>query len=114
MEQVVTNLVSNAAKYGAGRPIELRVDGDGETARLVVRDQGIGIAPEDQARIFERFERAAPSRHYRGLGVGLYIARQIVEAHGGSIRVASAPGAGSTFTVELPLRRPDPATDTAS
>ncbi len=114
VEQVVTNLVSNAAKYGAGRPIELRVDGDGETARLVVRDQGIGIAPEDQARIFERFERAAPSRHYGGLGMGLYIARQIVEAHGGSIRVASAPGAGSTFTVELPLRRPDPATDMAS
>ncbi len=114
VDQVVTNLVSNAVKYGAGRPIDVRVEGDGKTARLVVRDQGIGIAREDQARIFERFERAAPSRQYAGLGMGLYITRQIVEAHGGSIRVASAPGAGSTFTVELPRRGAEPATAVAS
>jgi PAS domain S-box-containing protein len=105
LEQVVTNLLSNAIKYGAGEPIELRVEGEGEMVRLVVRDQGIGIAAEDQARIFERFERAASERHYAGLGMGLYITRQILEAHGGSVRVASAPGAGSTFTVEVPLRR---------
>ncbi len=114
VDQVVTNLVSNAVKYGAGLPIDVRVEGDGKTARLVVRDQGIGIAHENQARIFERFERAAPSRHYGGLGMGLYITRQIVEAHGGSIRVASAPGAGSTFTVELPRRGAEPATAVAS
>jgi PAS domain S-box-containing protein len=102
LEQVFTNLLSNAAKYGAGRPVEVRVEGDGAVARLAVRDHGIGIAPEDQGRIFGRFERAAPARHYPGLGMGLYITRQIVEAHGGSVRVASAPGAGSTFTVELP------------
>ena len=72
-------------------------------ARLAVRDRGIGIAPADQARIFERFERAASARHYGGLGLGLWIARQVVDAHGGRIRVDSAPGAGSTFTVELPI-----------
>jgi PAS domain S-box-containing protein len=104
LEQVVTNLLSNAVKYGAGGPIEVRVEGEGGLARLVVRDRGIGIAAEDQGRIFGRFERAASSRHYGGLGMGLYITRQIVEAHGGSVRVASAPGAGSTFTVELPRR----------
>jgi PAS domain S-box-containing protein len=114
LEQVVANLLSNAIKYGAGRPIELRVEGDDETARLVVRDQGIGIAPADQARISERFERAASSRHYAGLGMGLYITRQILAAHGGSVRVASAPGAGSTFTVKVPRRRVQEPTAAAS
>jgi signal transduction histidine kinase len=74
---------------------------DGPGVRLVVRDRGIGIAPEDQQRIFERFERAA-SRNFGGLGLGLYITRQIVEAHGGTIRVSSQLGMGSSFTVELP------------
>jgi signal transduction histidine kinase len=69
-----------------------------------VADEGIGIAPEDQRRVFERFERAASARHYGGLGLGLWIARQIVEASSGEIRVESRPGAGSTFTVELPAR----------
>ncbi|WP_232293259.1 sensor histidine kinase [Stigmatella aurantiaca] len=102
VEQVVTNLLTNALKYGAGRPVAVRVEGAGERARLTVKDQGIGIAEEDLARIFERFERAVSDRHYGGLGLGLYITRQIVEAFGGTVGVTSRPGMGSTFTLELP------------
>jgi signal transduction histidine kinase len=102
VEQVVTNLLSNALKYGPGRPVVVRVEEDGERARLTVQDHGIGIAEEDLARIFERFERAVSDRHYGGLGLGLYITRQIVEAFGGTVRVSSTPGEGSTFTLELP------------
>ncbi len=106
LEQVVTNLLSNAAKYGSSRPVEVRVSGDGTTAVLSIRDHGIGIPPEHQARIFERFERAVSDRHYGGLGLGLWIVRQIVEGLGGSIRVESAAGEGSTFTVRLPKAAP--------
>jgi PAS domain S-box-containing protein len=102
IEQVITNLLANAAKFGKGKPVTLHVDPDGPRARLRVVDRGIGISAEDQARVFDRFERAVPSQHFGGLGLGLYIARQIVEAHGGEIRVESAPGAGTTFTVLLP------------
>jgi signal transduction histidine kinase len=103
IEQVVTNLVSNAIKYGAGKPIELRVEARQEVVRLVVRDHGIGIAVEDLPRIFGRFERAA-SLGYGGLGLGLFISRQIVTAHGGTIGVQSTPNVGSVFTVELPRK----------
>jgi len=106
IEQVLTNLLSNAVKYGRGRPIEVTLRGEGGTAGLSVRDHGIGIAEADQGRIFDRFERAVSGRHYAGLGLGLWIVRQIVEAHGGTIRVQSAPGEGSTFVVELPLVAP--------
>src|SRR5262249_35089830 len=92
LEQVVTNLVCNAIKYGRGRPIEIGVSAAKDRAVLRVRDHGIGIDAEAQRRIFERFERAVPSRHYGGLGLGLYIVRQIVELHGGTIGVESAPG----------------------
>lgn len=102
LEQILANLLSNSAKYGAGRPVEVAVASDSKTSRLTVRDHGIGIAPEHQARIFDRFERAVSVRHYGGLGLGLWIVRQIVEGHGGSITVASTPGEGSLFTVELP------------
>jgi signal transduction histidine kinase len=108
IEQIVTNLVSNAIKYGAGGPVELRCAPANGGAALVVRDHGIGIADEDRARIFDRFERAAPSRNYGGLGLGLFIARELAEAHGGAIDVASRPGQGSAFTVSLPLEPRDP------
>ncbi len=84
----------------------MRVERAPGSVRLRVRDHGMGIAPEDQARIFERFERAVSSRHFGGLGLGLWIVRQVVEAHGGAIRVVSAPGEGAEFTVELPLEPP--------
>lgn len=104
VEQIITNLLSNAIKYGAGKPIEVRVSEEGGRARLSVRDHGIGIAPEHQARIFERFERVLSERNFAGIGLGLWIVRNIIQAHGGAISVWSAPGAGSNFTVELPLR----------
>jgi signal transduction histidine kinase len=101
LEQVVVNLLSNALKYGNGKPIELSVEMQNGHARLSVRDQGIGVEVVAQERIFERFERAV-SLNYGGLGLGLYITKQIVLAHGGSIRVESTPGAGSNFVVEIP------------
>jgi len=103
LEQVLVNLLTNAAKYGAGRPVTVEVEAVGPVARLSVRDEGIGVSPEEQERIFEQFERSASVQHFKGLGLGLWITKRIVEAHGGSIRLASEPGKGSTFTVELPL-----------
>jgi PAS domain S-box-containing protein len=103
MEQVVTNLLSNAVKYGAGKPIVVDVAAESTRASIRVRDSGIGIEPRALPRIFERFERAVSGRKYGGLGIGLYITRQIVEAHGGSIDVSSRVGEGSEFTVRLPL-----------
>ena len=104
LEQVVVNLLSNAIKYGAGKEIDVAVESGDNSASLVVTDRGIGIPSEDIPRIFTRFERAAPVQHYGGLGLGLYVARNIVEVHGGTIEVSSRPGLGSTFTVQLPLR----------
>ncbi len=104
LEQVVMNLLSNAFKYGGGKPVNVEVDGTDTSARIIVRDRGIGISAEDIDRIFTRFERAAPVRHYGGLGLGLYVAKNIVELHRGSIRVTSSEGEGSTFVVELPRR----------
>jgi signal transduction histidine kinase len=103
LEQVATNLLSNALKFGCQKPIVVTVDGTTEASvRLSVQDQGIGIPPSEQPRIFERFQRAESSRAYGGFGLGLWIARRVVEAHGGTLTVASEPGAGATFTVELP------------
>ncbi|MBN1206605.1 MAG: GAF domain-containing protein [Myxococcaceae bacterium] len=106
LDQVLSNFLSNAIKYGAARPIEVTVAADGARARLAVRDGGIGISPNDHARIFERFERATPGQQYSGFGVGLWICKQIVTALSGELRVRSQPGEGSTFEVELPLRQP--------
>ena len=100
--QVVVNLLANAAKYGGGKPVEIRYGGQGDRAFLQVRDHGIGVAEVDQRHIFERFERAVSSQNYGGLGLGLYIVKRIVEAHGGTIRVESAPGSGARFLVDLP------------
>jgi signal transduction histidine kinase len=106
LETVVSNLMMNAIKFGEGKPIDVEVEDLDEEACLRVVDRGLGISPEDQDRIFNRFERAVPERHFGGFGVGLWLARQIVEAHGGKIQVQSAPGAGSTFTVTLPKKEP--------
>ncbi len=113
LEQVARGLLSNAIKYGPGQPVVLRVEQVGNRARFIVRDEGIGIAPEHLARIFEKFGRAVSTRNYGGLGLGLFISRRIVEAHQGTILAESQQGRGATFTVELPLameRRPPGAT----
>ncbi len=100
--QVVVNLLANAVKYGAGKPVEIRYGAAEGRAFLQVHDHGIGVAEADQRHIFERFERAVSSQNYGGLGLGLYIVKRIVEAHGGNIQVESTPGAGAVFLVDLP------------
>jgi PAS domain S-box-containing protein len=102
VEQVVTNLLSNALKYAAGTPVELTVKAEGGIAVLTVSDRGPGIPESEWGRIFGRFERAASMRHYGGLGLGLYVARQLVEAHGGSISVGAVEPHGARFVVTLP------------
>ncbi|HEY4395240.1 MAG TPA: PAS domain-containing sensor histidine kinase [Polyangia bacterium] len=106
LEQVVSNLLSNAVKYGDGKPIDVTVRAEDGRVRLEVRDRGLGIAALDQQRIFGRFERAASSGNFGGIGLGLWIVKQIVEVFSGTIRVESALGAGSVFTVELPAGAP--------
>ncbi|WP_263143966.1 hybrid sensor histidine kinase/response regulator [Pseudomonas sp. RIT-PI-AD] len=107
IEQVLANLLTNALRYGAKKPIEVRVYPVAEGARIDVRDHGIGIPPENQQRIFQQFERGVGNDAVAGLGLGLYISEQIVKAHGGSITVQSAPGEGSLFCVHLPLGEPN-------
>jgi PAS domain S-box-containing protein len=106
LEQILRNLLSNAIKYGAGKPIHVAVDANATHARLRVHDDGIGIPPEEQARIFERFERAVPARSFAGFGLGLWVTRKLVGAMGGTIEVDSGPGRGTTFLVELPRQPP--------
>jgi len=103
LEQVIENIVSNAIRYGAGQPIHVAFNADGSTAWLAVSDQGIGISEADQTRIFEQFQRVAGCNAAGGFGVGLWITKQLVLAMGGTISVTSKLGAGSTFTVTLPL-----------
>jgi signal transduction histidine kinase len=106
LDQVVTNLVSNAIKFGQGRPIRVDVDAQEDTATLIVVDQGMGIPPERLPFIFQRFERAVSSDVVGGLGLGLFIVKAIVGALGGTVHVESTPGQGSTFTVKLPRSGP--------
>lgn len=103
IEQVLSNLLTNAIKYSPGKPVTVRVAKKPDSAIIYVQDQGIGIARENHEKIFQRFERATASSNISGLGLGLYISKQMVEAHHGKIRVDSEMGKGSTFTVELPL-----------
>lgn len=101
--QVLSNLLGNAFKYAPGAAVEVQTRQEDKTAVIEVRDHGPGIAPEHLARIFDKFERGRPRAGTRGLGLGLYISRQIVEAHGGRIEAISQPGQGTTFRVTLPL-----------
>jgi signal transduction histidine kinase len=103
IEQVVTNLLTNAMRYGSGSPISVTVKRTKMGCQVSVKDFGRGIAPESHGRIFERFERAESSGHIAGLGLGLYIVKQIVEAHHGKISLESELGKGASFTVELPI-----------
>lgn len=107
LDQVIAILVDNAVKYGAGKPVTVRVGQEGGRASLSVVDRGIGIPAEVQSQIFDRFVRAVSDRNYGGLGLGLYIARKIVESHGGTLRVRSTPGVETVFTLELPTERLD-------
>ena len=102
LEEVLNSLLGNAVKFAPGAPIEVRVTADDENVYLTVRDYGIGIAPEKLPFIFDRFERGVSARSYGGLGLGLYLARQIVEAHGGEIEAHNEPDRGARFTVRLP------------
>jgi PAS domain S-box-containing protein len=104
IEQVLMNLITNSIKYGAGKPIEVKVYPRSPSAVVEVRDQGIGINKEHHDRIFERFERAVDANGITGLGLGLYISKNIVQAHQGSIRVESEAGKGATFIVQLPAQ----------
>lgn len=103
IEQVVANLLTNAMRYGNRHPVQVRVETLRGEACVTVLDGGVGIDPQDQARIFEQFERAGNRKVAPGLGLGLYISRQIAQSHGGSIEVSSTLGKGSEFTVRLPL-----------
>ncbi len=103
IEQVFVNLLTNAMKYGAGRPIQVMVESDGAHARIKVKDQGIGIDPIKQSIIFDRFERVMSNQNVGGMGLGLFIAKQIINAHEGSIEVQSELGKGATFIVTLPV-----------
>ncbi|WP_438008874.1 AAA family ATPase [Sorangium sp. So ce321] len=106
LEQVISNLLDNALKFGGGKPIEITVARQDGTAELAVHDQGIGIPAERLPHVFERFERAVSSRHFGGLGLGLHVVKSIVEALGGAVSAESRPGEGSLFTVELPCEPP--------
>ena len=114
LEQVVVNLISNAIKFGHGKPILVSVTATSGWARVSVRDQGIGIAPEHHRRIFERFQRAASSRNYGGVGLGLWVSRRLVEEMQGSLTVNSHAGEGAVFTIELPLSDPEGAATTTT
>jgi two-component system, OmpR family, sensor kinase len=103
VEQIADNLISNAVKYGAGKPVEISLVRQGTEARLTVRDYGIGISQADQARIFDVFERAVTPRGQGGFGIGLWVVRQLVDTMHGELHVTSRPAEGSTFTVSFPL-----------
>ncbi|HZI15402.1 MAG TPA: PAS domain-containing sensor histidine kinase [Myxococcus sp.] len=113
VEQVLTNLLSNALKYAAGTPVSVSLKAQGANAVLTVADQGPGIPPSEWSRIFGRFERASSMRHYGGLGLGLYVSRQLVEAHGGTISIEAVEPHGARFIVTLP-RAPQPGAMPAS
>jgi PAS domain S-box-containing protein len=104
LEQVFMNLLSNAVKHGPGAPVEVRVFADTVSATVEISDRGPGIPESDLDRIFRRFEPSSTPGGSRGLGLGLYLSRELVHAHAGSIQASNRPGGGATFTVRLPVR----------
>lgn len=102
MDQVISNLISNAIKYGASNEIKIGIDSCRHRPSLFVQDHGIGIPVQDQKRIFERFERSISARNISGFGLGLFVVKQIIDGHGGTVEVQSEPNTGSKFTVYLP------------
>jgi PAS domain S-box-containing protein len=114
LQQVLMNLLANAMKYGAGGPVTVTLDTDGDDAVIEVADKGPGIRTQDLSRIFRRFERAVSVRHYGGLGLGLYVSREIVRAQGGTIAARNLAGGGACFTVRLPIERPYPPAGTGA
>ncbi len=104
LRHVLVHLLSNACRFGVGKPVEVVLERSGGMARFSVRDQGPGIAPEVYAKILQPLGRASSPRHYGGLGLGLFLSRRIVEAHGGSLNLSSRAGSGTTVTVSLPMR----------
>lgn len=114
IEQVILNLLLNAVRYGRGQPIDVRAYGENQRVKLVVRDAGIGIAPENHGRVFQKFERVVSANNIAGLGLGLYIVRNILAQHDGSIDLDSTLGGGATFTVDLPMAETSKATHDTS
>ncbi len=102
LDEVITNFLSNAIKYGAGKPIQIRLSATEAVATIEVEDEGIGISADDQRRLFERFARVVSPEHYGGFGLGLWIVKLLVEAMGGKVAVRSAVGHGSVFSAQLP------------
>jgi signal transduction histidine kinase len=102
VQEVASNIIENAVKYGSDQPIRVTLAVEGDTAVLSVADRGIGIDPKAIPRLFEPYERGVSSKGYGGLGLGLFISREIVAAHGGTIEVTSELGVGSEFRVRLP------------
>jgi two-component system sensor histidine kinase SenX3 len=104
--QAIHNLLDNAVKYsGEARAIEVRLAREGDGIAIAVADRGIGIAREEQARIFERFHRVGTGlvHEVKGSGLGLSLVHHILQVHGGRVTVESEPGKGSTFTLHLPV-----------
>ncbi len=102
IEQVLTNLISNVLKYAPGKPVNIHLRKDGGEVLLSVQDSGAGISPEDQEKVFLPFERLTSAASIKGLGVGLYISKKIMDTHKGDLRVSSKSGEGTTFTLVLP------------
>lgn len=107
IEQLISNLLTNAIKYGSNKPIEIHVSQEAQTTHIEIKDHGMGIDSSDFKRIFEPYERAISVNKISGLGLGLYISKRIAEAHGGTIKVESMSGVGSTFTASIPTRMID-------
>ena len=103
IEQALTNVLSNALKYAAGKPVSISVSVVDTNALLEIRDNGPGVAGEEIERIFGRYERAVSVRHYGGMGLGLYLTRQIVEQHGGTVTARNLAEGGASFVIRLPV-----------